>query len=282
MAILTSIEFDHADIFKDLDHVKDAFNRFISQMSQDSTLMAYDKDHHIDSLVPNAACRVERYGKNSNACWRLEDIRIDPPWTFFSVLRSGNVFATFKTKLIGEHNLYNALSAIGIADRLGIRVDAVQRALETFNGVKRRQEIRGVKNGVTVMDDFAHHPTAVRETIKAVKDHVLSGRLIAVFEPRTNSSMRDVFQHVYPLSFDHADVVCIRKPPLLKKIPEHQRFSSEKLVDDLISSGKTAHYFTDTQDIIAFLVKQVQPGDVVLIMSNGGFDNIHERLLQSL
>jgi len=282
MAILTSIEFDHADIFRDLDHVKDTFNRFISHMSPDSTLLAYDKDHHIDTLVPNAACRVERYGKNSNACWCLSKISIDPPWTLFSVLFHGKTLGVFKTRLIGEHNLLNTLAAIGIAINLGISADAVKKAIETFQGVKRRQEVRGSKNGVTVIDDFAHHPTAVKETIKAVKAHVSSGRLIVVFEPRTNSSMCNVFQHVYPLSFDHADVVCISKPPLLHKIPEHQRFSSEKLVDDLRSAGTCAHYFTDTQDIIAFIVKEAEPGDFVLIMSNGGFDNIHARLLKSL
>ena len=132
------------------------------------------------------------------------------------------------------------------------------------------------------MDDFAHHPTAVRETVRAVKPFYPDGRLIAVFEPRTNTSMRDVFQNVYPACFDEADLICIRKPPLLKKIPEDQRFSSKKLVDDLNSRGKDAYYFVNTDLIIEFLREKAVPGDVVLIMSNGGFDNIHERLLEVL
>lgn len=132
------------------------------------------------------------------------------------------------------------------------------------------------------MDDFAHHPTAVRETIKAVKPFYSSGRIVAVFEPRTNSSMRKVFQDVYPLSFDGADIVCISVPPLLEKIPPGERFSSERLVEDIKSRGKDAHYFEDTQSIIDFLVKESKAGDLLLIMSNGGFENIHERLLKAL
>ena len=132
------------------------------------------------------------------------------------------------------------------------------------------------------MDDFAHHPTAVRETIQAVKPFYPNGRLIAVFEPRTNTSMRTVFQNIYPLSFAQADLVCIRKPPLLQKIPVEERFSSEMLVDDLKNRGQDAHYFPDTDTIIDFLVKEAEPGDLILVMSNGGFDNIHARLLAAL
>ena len=133
-----------------------------------------------------------------------------------------------------------------------------------------------------VLDDFAHHPTAVRETIEAVKSAYSPKRLIAVFEPRTNTSMRKVFQDVYPASFDGADLICIRKPPLLNKIPANERFSSEQLVADLKNRGKDARYFTDTESIIGFLVQQANAGDFILVMSNGGFDNIHQRLLDQL
>jgi UDP-N-acetylmuramate: L-alanyl-gamma-D-glutamyl-meso-diaminopimelate ligase len=155
-------------------------------------------------------------------------------------------------------------------------------AFETFEGIKRRQEVRGQKGGITVMDDFAHHPTAVRETIRAVKPFYPDGRVVAVFEPRTNSSMRKVFQDIYPLSFDDADLTCIRHPSLLDKIPPAQRFSSKKLVADLKQRGKDAHFFPDTDSIIDFIVSEAAPGDLILIMSNGGFDNIHERLLKLL
>ncbi|MDP4979337.1 MAG: hypothetical protein NWQ21_07770 [Desulfobacterales bacterium] len=169
-----------------------------------------------------------------------------------------------------------------VADRLKIPLQIIAGALETFEGIKRRQEIRGEKRQITVIDDFAHHPTAVRETVRAVKSVHSNGRLIAVFEPRTNTSMRSIFQNEYPQSFEMADLICIRQPPLLKKIPAGQRFSSRKLVNDLKRRGKDAHYFPDTDAIIEFLSTTARPQDLILIMSNGGFDNIHERLLKAL
>jgi len=174
------------------------------------------------------------------------------------------------------------LSAIAVADNLMIPAKIIAKALETFEGIKRRQEVRGQKGGVTVMDDFAHHPTAVRETIRAVKPFYPEGRIVAVFEPRTNSSMRKVFQNIYPLSFDDADLICIRNPSRIDKIPPVERFSSKKLETDLINRGKDAHHFQDTDSIIDFLVKEAKSGDLILVMSNGGFDNIHERLLSVL
>jgi len=281
-AVLTSVEFDHADIFKDIDHVRQVFDVFLSGISGKNTLFAFDGDSNVDGLVHGKQCRVEKYGKDTGSLWRLGSVSIELPWTIFEVLKQGITFGIFKTRLMGEHNLLNALSAIAIADSLMIQVNIISEALETFEGIKRRQEVRGHKRDITVIDDFAHHPTAVKETIRAVKPFYPDGRLVAVFEPRTNSSMRKVFQNVYPLSFDQADLICIRKPPLLEKIPSLDRFSSKKFVDDLSNRGKDAHYFPDTESIIDFLVKEARPGDVILIMSNGGFDNIHERLLKAL
>ncbi|MFH2044102.1 MAG: UDP-N-acetylmuramate:L-alanyl-gamma-D-glutamyl-meso-diaminopimelate ligase [Pseudomonadota bacterium] len=282
IAILTSIEFDHADIFRDLDHVKETFGKMIEKMSPDSSLIAFDTDNNINSLLSKSNCRVEKYGKNSASDWKLGSFKIESPWTFFEVMKKRKAFKTFKTKLVGEHNLQNALSVIAAADSLNIPVDTIHEALETFEGIKRRQEVRGERKGITVMDDFAHHPTAVKETVKALKPFYPKGRLIAVFEPRTNSSMRKVFQDVYPLSFDDADIICISKPPLLEKIPFDERFSSEKLVEDLKTKGKDAYFFNNTQSIIDFLVKTAKSGDLILIMSNGGFENVHERLLAAL
>ena len=280
--ILTSVEFDHADIYEDLGHVKSAFGRFISAIDGESLLVAYDGDKNIDGLLDGCKGRIERYGGQTTSPWRLGHLSLDPPWTHFEIIRRGQSFGKFKTKLMGDHNLLNALAAVVVADSLQIPVDGLSEALESFENVKRRQEIRGQKNGITVMDDFAHHPTAVRETLAAVKPFYTNGRIIAVFEPRTNTSMRDVFQDVYPLSFDRADLICIRKPPLLNKIPPDRRFSSEKLVQDLLKRGKQAHYFSDTEAIINFLIMEATTGDLILVMSNGGFDNIHEKLLDSL
>jgi UDP-N-acetylmuramate: L-alanyl-gamma-D-glutamyl-meso-diaminopimelate ligase len=282
IAILTSVEFDHADIFKDLRHVKEAFGAFIDSISDQHTLIAFDEDQHVADLVRGKRCRVIHYGRNAKANWQLGSVTIDRPWTFFDVLKHDTLFGNFKTRLVGEHNLLNAVSCVAAADRLMIPAEAIATAFETFEGVKRRQEVRGEKSGITVMDDFAHHPTAVRETIRAVRPFYPDGRLIAVFEPRTNSSMRNVFQNIYPLSFDDADIICIRYPSLLEKIPLPERFSSQQLVEDLKSRGKKAHFFSDTDAIIDFLVTEAKSGDLILVMSNGGFDNIHERLLSVL
>jgi UDP-N-acetylmuramate: L-alanyl-gamma-D-glutamyl-meso-diaminopimelate ligase len=282
MAVLTSVEFDHADIFIDLDHVKETFEGFVCARPASSTLLVFDGDQNVTDVTGNHRCRIERYGQKATSPWRLGSVSTDPPWTVFEVFKNQAHFGTFKTKLFGEHNLLNALADIAIADGLNIPVDVIAKALQSFEGIKRRQEIRGQKRQITVMDDFAHHPTAVRETLRAVNTVPSKGRLIAVFEPRTNTSMRDVFQNEYPAAFDPADIVCIRKPPLLEKIPSGQRFSSEKLVRDLKSRGKDAHYFPDTDAILDFLLITAEPGDLVLIMSNGGFDNIHQRLLDAL
>jgi len=282
VAVLTSVEFDHADIFRDIHHVKQVFDMLIAGISPQNTLVAFDNDQNIADLIKEKSCRVVKYGKNADALWRLGDVTIQPPWTHFEAIKASKVFGKFKTRLVGEHNLLNALAVIAVADNLAIPVETIATAFETFEGIKRRQQVRGQKSGITVMDDFAHHPTAVRETIRAVKPFYPNGRLIAVFEPRTNSSMRAVFQNVYPLSFDGADIICIRQPSRLDKIPPGERFSSQQLVDDLNRQGKNAHFFQNTETILDFLITEARSGDLVLVMSNGGFDNIHERLLKSL
>ncbi len=282
ITVLTSVEFDHADIYQDLGQVKSAFEKFLSGISPDSRLIAYDADANIDQLLDDKPVSAVRYGSTENAGWRFGDFFVSPPWLNFDVMRAGKFFGRFKAPFAGEHNLRNALSAIAVASELGVDTSVIAKGLERFDGVKRRQEVRGVKGGVTVIDDFAHHPTAVFETIRAIRPFYPEGRLIAVFEPRTNTSMRKIFQGAYAEVFDEADSICIRKPPLLAKIPEGERFSSERLVADLKSRGKDARYFEETEGIISYVAGTAKSGDAVLIMSNGGFDNIHQRLLAAL
>jgi len=281
-AVLTSIEFDHADIYRNLDHVRDAFGKFVAAMDSNSLLVHADDDPNVADIIGSARCTCQSYGMLPNSDWRLEDIVVDPPATRFRAIRDGRDFGTFSTRMIGRHNLKNILAAIAVADYLDVQPDVIAEALERFSGVKRRQEIRGEKRGVVVIDDFAHHPTAVRETLGAVREHFSKNRLIAVFEPRTHSSMRKVFQQEYISVFDPADRVCIRKPSMLGKVPEEERLSSRKLVEDLKKRGKDAVHYEDTDGIIDDLTASSTHGDVILIMSNGGFDNIHERLLESL
>ena len=282
VSVLTGIEFDHADIYRDIAHVESAFDRFLAAMRKESLLIGYDEDARIDRLLAGKSMRVERYGTRPASDWRAAEVAVAPPWMCFDGVHAGERLDRFRGSFMGRHNLRNALAAMAVGHELGVPVAAMAGALERFRGVKRRQEVRGVKNGITVIDDFAHHPTAVFETIGAVRPFYPEGRLIAVFEPRTNTSMRKVFQDVYPRVFDEADRVCIRKPPLLSKIPEGEQFSSRQLVADLLARGKDAHYFEHTDAIIEFLKGQAAAGDVILVMSNGGFDNIHERLLDRL
>ncbi len=280
--ILTSVEFDHADIYRDLEHVKKAFSDFVTALPEDALLLGYDGDPVVKELAAKSPSWTVLYGTEKTSPWRIKNIHSEAPWTHFEVVRRDELFGNFKIPLMGRHNALNALSVIAVADDLRIPQDLISGALETFEGIKRRQEVRGIKRGITVMDDFAHHPTEVRETLCAARSFFPKKRIVAVFEPRTNSSRRNVFQDIYPEAFDKADMVCIRKPPLLEKIPPEERFSSELLTHTLKERGKQAFCFPDTDAIIDYLVTAAKPDDVILIMSNGGFDNIHERLLAAL
>jgi UDP-N-acetylmuramate: L-alanyl-gamma-D-glutamyl-meso-diaminopimelate ligase len=279
---VTGVEIDHADIFPDLDHVRDTFGRFVSSLSANSLLVARDADGILDDLVAATPARVLRYGCGQAADWRIGAVSVDPPWTRFDLHYRGRLWGRFRSPLMGRHNLDNTAAALAAAEHFGVDAHRAAAALEAFAGVRRRQQIRGTVGGVTVMDDFAHHPTAVRETIAAVRPHFPGGRLIAVFEPRTNTSMRRVFQNVYPASFDEADLVLVRQPSAIDKVPEAERLRPDQLVADIASRGRRALLFPDTDAIIAFLVAECRREDLVLVMSNGGFDDIHPRLLAAL
>jgi len=282
IAVLTSVEFDHADIYTDLEHVKSAFSDLLQRLADDALLIAFERDPNVAGLLDRSSCPVILYGGAVPAGWRIGSVQIEPPVTRFEVFYRNQLFAKFETGIIGEHNLCNLLSGIAVGHAIGIDKTDMAKALSTFKGVRRRQEIRGSENDIVVIDDFAHHPTAVAATVKAVKAFYEHNRLIAVFEPRTNSSRRKVFQHIYPEAFEGADLVCIRQAPLLEKIPKDQRFSSSQLVADLKAVGHDAIFFQDTESLIDFLAERARPRDVILIMSNGGFDNIHMRLLDRL
>ncbi len=283
ITIITGVEFDHADIFRDLGHVKQVFSDLVKKVAGKSHVIACkDSPHLMDVLVDiheNDAKNVITYGKGAD--WSLAD---SAPQDFFTRARIQGPKTSYEieTRLQGVHNLLNFTACAAAADIIGVDTGLVQAAMASFSGIKRRQEIRGVKNRITVMDDFAHHPSAVRETIRAVKPFYPRGRVIAVFEPRTNTSMRTFFQESYPRAFKEADLVCICNPSVKKNIPENERLSREKLVSDISSLGVEARHFADVQEVLAFLVPRLVPEDLVLVMSNGGFDNIHARLLEMI
>ncbi|MBI4768660.1 MAG: UDP-N-acetylmuramate:L-alanyl-gamma-D-glutamyl-meso-diaminopimelate ligase [Deltaproteobacteria bacterium] len=281
-AVLTSIEFDHADIYPDVRAIQEAFSRFLAIIPKEGLLVAYGADPRIQEILHQAPCPVETYGMEENWDWHLKELATHENGSRFAVYHRGNFWYRFESPLIGRHNALNFLSLIPLLLRIGLGPEDMARGLAEFQGIHRRQEIRGIRAGVTVIDDFAHHPTAVRETLRAVRSQYQDRRLIAVFEPRTNTSRRNFFQKDYVSSFNGADIILIREAPDLEKIPEGERFSSALLVEELKNSGKQARYFPNTDEILEFLSTLLRGGDVVLIMSNGGFEGIHEKLLEML
>lgn len=282
IAIITSIEFDHADIYADLDAIKQSFSRLVSIMDPGGCIIACFDDPAVREVVAGAKCRVMGYGMNSDSDWTVRNLKVQPNGTFFDVVHNGELYSNCRSPMPGRHNALNALAVIAVLDLLGLDAQTITAGLSSFEGVRRRQEVRGVVNDITVIDDFAHHPTAVRETLNALRQAYLDRRLVAVFEPRTNSSRRQIFQKDYVLSFDQADRVIVRSPVPLPDFPKDQLFSSEKLAADLKERGVDALAFADTETILDHLQKTLLPGDVVAILSNGGFDNIHTRLLDIL
>jgi UDP-N-acetylmuramate: L-alanyl-gamma-D-glutamyl-meso-diaminopimelate ligase len=282
ITILTSIEFDHADIYRDLDHVIENFRKLINLMPPEGLIIVNNDDPIITAEIKAAKCPVISYGFSESALFSAVDIVFQEDLSHLKILKAGEEYLTLSTPLYGRHNISNLLSVIALVDFLGIPAMALSDAVKTFEGVKRRQEIVGEKQGVLVLDDFAHHPTAVGETIGAVKEKYRDRRVIAVFEPRSNSSRRNIFQKKYAASFDSADMVLIPEPPMMEKIPLEERFSSQRLVNDLEKKGKKAFYFPSTDQLLDAMVRKSRSGDVFLIMSNGGFDDIHSRLLERL
>ncbi len=282
IAILTSIEFDHADIYADLDAVRHSFQGLIKIMPPTGCLVACFDDPIVREISKEANCRVAGYGETADLDWSLSELEINSEFTSFTVKKAGKLFGRFQNPMPGRHNALNALAVIAALDQLGLDQPTMARELKKFQGIKRRQEIRGVVNGVTVIDDFAHHPTSVDETLAALQKKYRGQQLVAVFDPRTNSSRRSIFQEAFSRVFDHADVVFIREPEPLATVAKAERFSARKLVDDLQKRGIDAHYGKDTGDILKKLQEMSQPDTVIAILSNGGFDNIHPKLLAQL
>jgi UDP-N-acetylmuramate: L-alanyl-gamma-D-glutamyl-meso-diaminopimelate ligase len=282
IAIVTSIEFDHADIFADLEAIKQSFARLMAIMPKDGCVVACFDSSVVKEIVSRAQCPVISYGIESGADWSISNLAVKPGGTFFDIMHQGRLYSTCKNPMPGRHNALNALAAIAVLDHLGLDKEAIVTGLSSFEGVRRRQEIRGVVNNITVIDDFAHHPTAVRETVTALKQAYEGHRLVAVFEPRTNSSRRQIFQKDYVSAFDQADLVLVREPLPLPNFPSDQLFSSRQLASDLRERKIDALSFADTEGILTHLRDTLLAGDVVAILSNGGFDNIHTRLLDIL
>jgi UDP-N-acetylmuramate: L-alanyl-gamma-D-glutamyl-meso-diaminopimelate ligase len=282
VAILTSVEFDHADIYQDLDQVVAAFHSFLARMPPTSQVLAWGDAPLVRQVCEKSACPVSFYGLEDGASWRAAGIAPGPGGMHFAVYREGQEWGRFCTPLLGTHNVLNSLAALAALAEVGLTPEELAPALLTFQGVKRRLETVGEFRGIMVLDDFAHHPTAVAATLSAVRQGYPGRRLVAVFEPRTNTSRRAIFQEPYAQAFDGADLIIVREPPDLWKVPEGERFSSAQLANDLTAQGKEAFSFPDTDLLIEGLLPLLQPGDVTLIMSNGDFDHLVPRLCKAL
>ncbi len=283
IAVINNIEFDHADIYPDLDAVKLAFKRLSLLVPRTGLLLLGADSEHALALKADAVSPVETYGFSESADWMAYELHAEDGRQRFLVRHGGSYVGTFDLPLLGRHNVRNALAAIAVGQTLGHDATTIARGLKSFAGVKRRLEIVGRAGGVTVYDDFAHHPTAVAETLHAVREAYPGRRVWAVFEPRSASSCRRIFQKDFAKAFsasgaDETIIAAVFRSTL----PEAERLSVDELVADLETAGRRARHVNGVDAIVDTIVAERRDGDVVVIMSNGGFDGIHRKLVARL
>ena len=281
IAVVSNIEFDHADIYPNLDAIRQAFHRLVNLVPRRGLLLLGADNADALALRDRARCRVETFGLSDGADWQAHDLRPAENATSFSVRRGGQPAGSFEVPLLGAYNVRNALAAIAVAAAVGLSTDTMSDGLRKFKGVRRRMEHRGTAGGVAVYDDFAHHPTAIQETLAAVRSAYPDRRVWGIFEPRSATSCRRVFQSDFVRALSNADLVVL--PAVFRStLPEDERLSAEQIVDELKQSGVDARYIPAVDDIVRTVSKEARSGDLVVVMSNGGFDNIHQRLLSAL
>jgi UDP-N-acetylmuramate: L-alanyl-gamma-D-glutamyl-meso-diaminopimelate ligase len=281
IAIVNNVEFDHADIYADLDAVRLAFRRLTTLVPRTGVLLLGADSPHALALKDGAVSPVETFGLAEDATWQAVDVVHRDGLTLFEVRRAGQLFGRFASPLLGVHNVRNALAAIAVGAREGLTAATLADGLRQFRGIKRRLEIVGERRGVTVLDDFAHHPTAVQETLAALKTGYPGRKIWAVFEPRSASSCRRVFQDDFARAFRGADEVVVAGV-FRSSLPEAERLSADELVAALNGAGGRARHIPSVDDIVQAVSDQARSGDLIVVMSNGGFGGIHQKLLQAL
>mgnify|MGYP001560059196 CR=1 FL=1 len=280
IAVVNNIEFDHADIYADLDEVRLAFRRLVNLVPRRGLTLLGADSADAAALAPLARSRVQTFGLAASADWRAVDLESGAD-TAFTVVQGGRDHGRFRMSMLGEHNVRNALAAIAVGAELGLEIDALRAGLAGFAGVKRRLEVVGEVRGITVYDDFAHHPTAVDETLKALRRSVGARRIWAIFEPRSASSCRRVFQDDFARAFAGANEVVLASI-FRSSLPPDERLSEAKLVDDLRARNVAARHLPTVDDIVTAVSAEAREGDVIVVMSNGGFGGIHGKLLGAL
>jgi UDP-N-acetylmuramate: L-alanyl-gamma-D-glutamyl-meso-diaminopimelate ligase len=276
--ILTHVEFDHADIYADLNAVKTAFKRLVNLVPRRGLIVAYDASVNVTECVAKAFSRVERYGFTENADWQLRNLHYENGLMHWAVWHAGALWAELAMQMAGEHNALNATAAAALAFGQGVSKDAIIAALASFKSVKRRLEVRAEVGGVTVIEDFAHHPTAIRETLKTLRAVYPKARLWAVLEPRSNTLRRKVLANDLIESLQQADRVVLAAVYQQSRIPEDERLHPEEVVAKLNAAGTVAQLLENADAIVAGIAPELAAGDVVAILSNGGFDGIYEKL----
>jgi UDP-N-acetylmuramate: L-alanyl-gamma-D-glutamyl-meso-diaminopimelate ligase len=281
IAVVANVEFDHADIYEDLDAVKLAFRRFVNLVPRRGLVLLGADSPNAAALAEVARSRVETFGLGDGRDWQAFDLRVTSRGTAFQIRRGGRSIGEFEVPLLGAHNVRNALAGIAIASAVGLSEPVIAEGLRQFQGVKRRLELRGSARGVRVYDDFAHHPTAVAETLAAVRLANPHARIWAVFEPRSATSCLRVFQRDFVEALGGADETLIAAV-FRSSIPEERRLSAEGVVEALRAAGHSARYIPTVSEIVKTIAAEARDGDLVVVMSNGGFDGIHDKLVAAL
>jgi UDP-N-acetylmuramate: L-alanyl-gamma-D-glutamyl-meso-diaminopimelate ligase len=283
--ILTSVEFDHADIYKDLDAVETAFKRLVNLIPRRGRIVAFDgvaggvaESPSLERCLAKAFCPVERYGAGERANWKITNLRFEPARTTWTVVHNGEPWAALEFPLAGEYNVWNATAAAALAASGGISKEAIAAALKTFKSVKRRLEVKAEVNGITIIDDFAHHPTAIAGTLKALRERYPGSRLWAILEPRSNTLRRRVLQSDLAHSLAHADEVIVAGVFRSEAVPENERLELPDLAAEVARSGRRTRLLADADAIVQTIAPEMRSGDVVAILSNGGFGGIYEKL----
>jgi len=280
--ILNNIEFDHADIYRDVEAIKFAFSRLINLIPGRGHLIAGWDSNLVRELAPRALCKVESFGIEQDADWRARDVTFSGDATTFTVVAQGKEFGRYRTPLAGEFNVRNCLGAIAACEVLGLDRSAVADALAEFKSVKRRLEVRGQVRGVTVIDDFAHHPTAVRETLLAARGKYPGRRIVAIFEPRSYTAQIKVFQQAFEDALAEADEIIIARLFHPERYTRETAISPLEMLESLRRRGRDAYAIATADEIVSDLAPRLKDGEIVVIMSNGSFDGIHEKLLRVL
>jgi UDP-N-acetylmuramate: L-alanyl-gamma-D-glutamyl-meso-diaminopimelate ligase len=281
IAVVNNVEFDHADIYGDIEAVKVAFRRLVNLIPRSGLLLLGADSPLAAALAPGAFAAVETFGLTEGADWQAYAVEPEGMRTRFALRRSGEQFGRFEVPLVGAHNVRNAVAAIAVAARAGVDAERIADGLRRFAGVRRRLEVVGEADGVTVYDDFAHHPTAIAETLAGLRAAGPSARIWAVFEPRSASSCRRVFQEAFADAFGAADEI-VFAPVFRSSLPEDERLSLTGLVKALGRRGKRARAAGSIDEIVETIAREHRPGDLVVLMSNGGFGGVHRKLLEAL